>query len=163
MSSIDLPRKEEKMKKSSIQTFYENAGKWSCLASCYIYAVIDELFSDVDMDARMNILNTALYASYVFKKGLDDEFTVYDPKTLMENFASSVGKSIKVNVVKKDIKSALELPLKGYAAVRFDFNGHSHFILFKDQKQYFNSLEFSNCVQNGKITTARLITIERNV
>lgn len=146
---------------TNIQTYFVNAGKWCCLALDYIYAVIDTLV-DADENTKMNILNTALFAAYITGKGVDKEFYVYDPKLLMETTAKAIGKEIKVNIEKKDITSVSQLP-KGYAAVRFDFNNNSHFVLVKDNYIYFNSLEFSNCVSYGKPTTARVITIEKNI
>ena len=74
--------------------------------------------------------------------------------------ARMLGKNIKVSVVKKDITKLEDLPSVGYAAVRLDYNGKSHFCLVKNQRLMYNSLKTSQCCIRGKITTARLINIE---
>jgi hypothetical protein len=150
------------MKSSSLQSYFINAGKWSCLAEDYIYAIVDYLIQ-ADEATKLNIVNTALYAAFINKTGIDEEFFVSNPKLLIEKTASSIGKQVNVSISKKDISSLKDLPEKGYAAVRFDFNGNSHFVLYKDRNLFFNGLEDSKCFKYGKMTTARIIEIERIV
>lgn len=150
------------MEANSLQSYFINAGKWSCLAQDYIYAVVDFII-DADKLTKLNVLNTALLAAFINKVGIDEEFYVSNPKQLMERTAASIGKQINASVIKQDVSSINDLPDKGYAAVRFDFNGNSHFVLYKDKTLLFNGLEDSQCFKYGKMTTARIIKIERIV
>lgn len=142
----------------ALQTFMERAGKWSCLAQDYALAVMD--VCEVPEDVRPIVLCNVLLAAYEEKSGIDEEFYVSDPIKLMKATARMVGKNIKVSVSKKDITKLTDLPQVGYAAVRWDYNGKSHFCLVKNQRLMYNSLKESQCCLNGKITTARLIDIE---
>ena len=155
-------KRRQNVEASSLQSYFINAGNWSCLAQDYIYAVIDSII-EADKLTKLNVLNTALYAAFCNKAGIDEEFYVSNPKQLMERTAASIGKQINVSVTKQDIQSIKDLPEKGYAAVRFDFNGKSHFVLYKDRTLLFNGLEDSKCFKYGKMTTARIIKIERIV
>lgn len=141
-----------------LQDFYTAAGKWSCLAQDYIMAVLD--VCDVPGDVRPLVLSNNLIAAYDDETGIDKEFYVSNPIKLMEATASMLGKAIKVSVSKKDISKLEDLPAVGYAAVRWDYNGNSHFALCKNQRLMYNSLKTSQCCLKGKITTARIIDIE---
>ena len=142
----------------NLQTYFEAAGKWSCLAQDYILAVLD--VCEVPEDVRDVVLSNAVLAVYESESGIDKEFYVSNPVKLMEATARMLGKNIKASVSKKDISKLEDLPAVGYAAVRWDYNGKSHFCLVKNQRLMYNSLTTSQCCLNGKITTARLIDIE---
>ena len=87
-------------------------------------------------------------------KSLDDECTVYWDKF----FEKVAGR--KINVEFKDIKKESELKqIKGRIAVRYDYNGHSHWVGYENGKLAYNSLESSACVKFGKPTTTRIITL----
>lgn len=146
---------------TNLQDFYVAAGKWSCLAQDYIMAVMD--VCEVPEDVRDVVLSNAVLAAWESGSGIDKEFFVSDPIKLMEATARMLGKSIKVSVSKKDISSLTDLPSVGYAAVRWDNNGNSHFALCKNQRLFYNSLAQSQCCLKGKIATARIIDIQLTV
>lgn len=145
--------------KKSLQSIMEEAGKYSCLALDYIYAVLD--FLQVQEPMRDGFAAASLLGAYKAGVVIEDEFFVKDPVGLMEAVAEQLGVEIKCNVEKKTVSSYKELPEIGYACVRHDYNGKSHWILAKDQFRIFDSLDDSLCVRMGKPTTARIITIER--
>ena len=84
-------------------------------------------------------------------KGLDDECTVY-----WNVFYKNVtGKNATVE--RREIKNLSELKKIGRCAVRFDYQGASHWVGVEHGKVAFDSLEFSRCLTYGKPTTARII------
>ena len=140
---------------------YENAGKWSCLAQDYIYAVIDFLSPRLDDEMKINLLNTAILAAYIGKAGIDEEFYVSDPVKLMRKTAASLGKNIEVSITKADISDFADIPNDGkYRAVRKSYNGKSHYALFRGNKLLYNSLKRSVCYENGKFDTMRVIDMK---
>lgn len=142
-----------------LQDFLKSAGDYSCLAEDYIYAVLDKF--GLAHDYRDVTLLTTLYTVYSKEIGVDKEFFVNDPVKLMKETAKAIfDKEIKVNVVKQDITTFKDLPFDKYAAVRFDYNGHSHWVLSYNQQQIFNSMKNSQCVRLGKPVTARVFIIE---
>lgn len=142
-----------------LQDFLKSAGDYSCLAEDYIYAVLDKF--GLAHDYRDVTLLTTLYTVYSKEIGVDKEFFVQDPVKLMEETAQNIfGKEINVSVVKQDITSFKDLPFDRYAAVRFDYSGHSHWVLSYNQQRIFDSMKNSQCVRLGKPTTARIIDIE---
>lgn len=141
-----------------LQSFLENAGKYMCLAADYIYAVADYLGAD-EKAAYALIIQTLLdtYDTEV----MDKDFFVQNPIKLMSRAAELAGfPNLKFSVTKQDISKYSDLP-NGYAAVRHDYNGKSHFVLAKDKFRIWDSLDDSVCVKNGKPTTARIITIKQ--
>lgn len=139
----------------NLQDKYICFGKWSCLAQCYIYAALHNIASVEERenkDFMESMVNSILLAAFSDKTLLDDECTVLDGAELMNRVGD---KKYRVEKL-ENISSALDLPM-GYAAVRFDYNNNSHWVLFKDQKRLYNSLAFSNCVTYGKIAAARVI------
>ena len=129
-----------------IQDFFKSAGEGSCLALCYIRAALgkdatpQQLFDALWKAADRNIVNV--------KK----DCFVEDAIALMK-----VAKPTKVfSVVKKDISSIANIKL---GAVRYSYNGYSHWVLVEDGKIIFNSLEDSQCVRYGTAKEARIITI----
>lgn len=60
------------------------------------------------------------------------------------------------SVIKKDVSSISGIKL---GAVRYSYNGYSHWILVENGKIVFNSLEDSQCVKYGTPKEARFITI----
>lgn len=141
-----------------LQDKYEVFGKWSCLAQCYIYAALHNKATDEEripsfMEA---MVDSCLLQAFSDKTLLDDECTVLNASKLMH----AIDSEHKFTVTKKIISSAKDLPLKGYAAVRFTNGKNGHWVLFLDQVQLYNSLENSQCVKYGNITDARIISIE---
>ena len=91
--------------------------------------------------------------------GLKEEFFVEDPVHLMkQSWKDYSGEDIYPNVKKLDLPNGLQdLKTVEYAAVRYDYNGHSHFVLMKYGLLEYNGLEDSQCFKYGKPTTARVI------
>ena len=85
-------------------------------------------------------------------KGLDDECTVLWYK-FFENVS---GKKIKIEY--RDIKSLEELKDVEQCAVRFDYNGKSHWVYVSRGEITYNPLKYSLCVDKGRPATARIIT-----
>lgn len=63
------------------------------------------------------------------------------------------GRSLKVDFV--DIKSISKI--KERTPVRYDYKGKSHWVGVENGKVKFNALEKSNCVDNGKPATMRVL------
>lgn len=144
-----------------LQTMYESAAKYSCLAQDYIYSVIDTLFPTADDEQKLVMLNTALLLAYRNKIGIDEEFYVSDPVKLMKCVAVSMHRNIEVSVSKQDITKFDDIPNDGqYRAVRKSFGGHSHFALFRGNKLIYNSLTQSVCYLKGEFDTMRNINIK---
>lgn len=144
-----------------LQDFFEQAGKYSCLAQCYIYAVLD--YMRLNNGYRDVTMATTLLSAYNNCIGIDKEFFVENPvKLIKEVFKTVFEKDVEVDVVKRDITTFKDLPFEQYSAVRFDYNGHSHWVLAKGQTQIYNSLSNSQCVRLGKPVTARVITINES-
>ena len=146
--------------KKNLQSILKEAGEHCCLATDYIYAVLD--FLHVPEHLRDGFAVAALIGAYKSGEFVEDEFYVRNPVGLMKMVAEQLGAEIECNVTKKEnISSYKDLPESGYAAVRHDYNDHNHWILAKDQFRIYDSIDDSVCVKNGKPVTARLITIER--
>ena len=60
------------------------------------------------------------------------------------------------SVIKKDVSSIAGIKL---GAVRYSYNGYSHWVLVEDGKIVFNSIDDSQCVKYGTIKEARFIAI----
>ena len=131
---------------NGIQDFFKSAGDGSCLALCYIRAALGKdatpqmFFDALWKAAERNIVNV--------KK----DCFVEDAISLMK-----VANPKKVySVIKKDVSSISGIKL---GAVRYSYNGYSHWVLVEDGKIVFNSLEDSQCVKYGTPKESRLITI----
>ena len=129
-----------------IQDFFKSAGNGSCLALCYIKAALGK-------DATPQMMIDALYkAAERNIINVKKDCFVEDAISLMK-----VANPKRVySVVKKDISSISGIKL---GAVRYSYNGFSHWVLIEDGKIVFNSLEDSQCVKFGTPKEARLITI----
>lgn len=115
--------------------------KYMCCASVALWIM------GIDEKEHISIISDE------FGKSLDEECTVY----WNEFFERVAGR--KINVEFKDIKKESDLKqIKGRIAVRFDYNGHSHWVGYENGKLAYNSLAYSNCVEKGKPATARIIT-----
>ena len=129
-----------------IQDFFESAGNGACLALCYIRAALGK-------DATPQMMIDALYK--VAERNIvhvKKDCFVEDAISLMK-----VANNKKVySVIKKDVSSIAGIKL---GAVRYSYNGYSHWVLIEDGKIVFNSLEDSQCVKYGTPKEARLITI----
>ena len=130
----------------SIQAFFKSAGEGSCLALCYIRAALGKdatpqmMFDALYKAAERNIINV--------KK----DCFVEDAIALMK-----VANPKKVySVIKKDVSSIAGIKL---GAVRYSYNGYSHWVLVENGKIAFNSIDDSQCVKYGTVKEARLIAI----
>lgn len=130
----------------SIQDFFKSAGNGACLALCYIRASLGK-------DATPQMMFDALYKAA--ERNIIDvkkDCFVEDAIALMK-----VAKPTKVySVIKKDVSSIAEIKL---GAVRYSYNGYSHWVLVEDGKVIFNSLEDSQCIKYGTPKEARLIAV----
>ena len=129
-----------------IQDFFKSAGNGACLALCYIRAAIGK-------DATPQMMIDALYkAAERNIVNVKKDCFVEDAIALMK-----VANPKKVySAIKKDISSISGIEL---GAVRYSYNGYSHWILVEHGKIVFNSLEDSQCVKYGTPKEARLIII----
>ena len=130
-----------------IQDFFKSAGNGACLALCYIRAALGK-------EATPQMMIDALYkAAERNIVNVKKDCFVEDAISLMK-----VANPKKVySVIKKDISSISGIKL---GAVRYSYNGYSHWVLIEDGKIVFNSLEDSKCVHYGTPKEARLITGE---
>ena len=130
----------------SLQDFFKSAGEGSCLALSYIRAALGK-------DANPQTMFDALYkASERNIINVKKDCFVEDAIALMK-----VANPTKVySVIKKDVSSIDEIKL---GAVRYSYNGYSHWVLVEDGKIIFNSLDDSQCIKYGTVKEARLISI----
>ena len=69
-------------------------------------------------------------------------------------YVTDADKSLKTLGCKEHIEKVTELPkgYKGKYIIRYSLNGNTHFVL-----PGYNSITYSNCVANGKITAYYLV------
>lgn len=141
-----------------LQDKYVVFGDNSCLAICYIYAVLHYTADRVEQ-ANLYYLETMVDTCLLqaFNNGLlDEECKVLDADKLI----TTINPNVKVRVEKMKITTLQDLPSEGYAAVNYSFNGKNHWVLFKDRMELYNSLENSVCRKYGSPTDARVINFE---
>lgn len=113
-----------------------------CLFYCYLFCVgidfqtAEDAFEEADKRRRQRILA--------------DDGTVLDAEKLLGMFTGQ-----RMSVTKKDISSIDGI--RNRTPVRYDYNGHSHWVVVENGKIVFNSIENSQCVKFGKPVTARII------
>lgn len=141
------------MRTHKLQTILQNAADKFCLAITYLYLA---LHHDAD-ETELSMLEPAVASMLVMaandEEVLEEDGFVKDAEKLIFR---STGK--KVSVTKKDITSVKDIPENTYAAVKFEYNGHAHWVGFLGPKFLYNSLDFSNCFSYGKPTSARLLS-----
>lgn len=134
------------------QSFCLNVGKYGCLALCYLYAFLDFKLgiSEWKDENKVNeeLLHALLYV-YQHSNALDEDMYVKDAEALFE----CLGANVKVSKEVYDKDSTLE----GYNCLQFENGVNSHWVLYKDNKLLYNSLNYSNCVENGFISGVRRI------
>ena len=129
-----------------IQDFFKSAGNGACLALCYIRAALGK-------EATPQMMIDALY------KAAERNIVNVKKDCFVENAIALMKekKNKKVySIIKKDVSSIAEIKL---GAVRYSYNGYSHWVLVEDGKVIFNSLDDSQCVKYGTVKEARLIAI----
>lgn len=130
-----------------IQSLYEKMGESSCLALDYLYYLCPKDLGDFERDCWLTASLLSVHAAKI----VDDDMFVTDAERLL-NYIS--GKHY--DIIKKDITTMTDLKgTKG--AVRFDYNGNSHWVYQEDGIILFDSLDNSKCRKYGKVTTARII------
>ena len=110
--------------------------KYGCLAMCYLYCM------GIDVDSMIEILVDILDKNKPQETGLDSDCTVNNAVQFIYYVSGR-----KVNVFKENppLKE-----IKAFTPVRFTKDNNNHWVVVKNGKIVFNSLEWSNCVENGK-------------
>lgn len=134
---------------AGIQTVAQNIGDYGCLAFCYALAA--KILTDDENINSLQLLKDV--AAGVKMDIIDCDCFVKDAESYLYFLTNKHFKVDRLDLPDNDY-SKLKL-----AAVRFDYNGFSHWVLIKDGKIAFDSLTSSNCVKHGKPTTARLISL----
>ena len=115
-------------------------GKWGCCAFTALWiAGLEDPTEAICIVARE------------IGKGLDGECTVYWGRF----YRNVTGRN--VTVIRQDITSLEDVRGCGRCAVRYDWNGKSHWVGVEDGVIKFNSLEKSFCVETGKPRSARIV------
>ena len=129
-----------------IQDFFKSAGEGSCLALCYIRAALGK---DATPQMMIDVLWKAADRNIINVK---KDCFVEDAIALMK-----IANPNRVySVIKKNISSISGIKL---GAVRYSYNGYSHWVLVEDGKVVFNSIDDSQCVKYGRVKEARLIAV----
>lgn len=134
----DIQNKTTRFAESLARNFTTNL----CLFYCYLFcigidfATAEDAFEEADKRRRQGILG--------------NDGTVLDAERLLGAFLG-----YKPSVTKQEITSIGGITKK--TPVRYDYNGHSHWVVVENGKIVFNSIENSVCVAKGKPVTARII------
>lgn len=135
------------------QSFCLNVGRYGCLAICYIYAALDYTkdISSWNDEEKVNkeILDTLQFVFYN-SNALSKDMSVTDADALFKCL------SIRCKVTKYLYDKEKD-QLDGYNCVNFINGMNNHWVLYKDSRLLYNSLDFSNCVENGYISDVRKI------
>ena len=116
--------------------------------ACCAFSLIYWLGIDCeDVDAIM------LVSDLINHKALDVDCTVYWAECIRQLTGREMESLEKVQI--KDLKK-----IKEKTIVKFSNGGYSHWVVCENGKVVFNSLKYSNCVEKGKPTEARIIKIK---
>ena len=116
--------------------------------ACCAFSLIYWLGIDCsDIDAIM------LVSDLMNHKALDPDCTVYWAECIKQLTGREMESLEKVQI--KDLKK-----IKEKTIVKFTNGKYSHWVVVENGKIVFNSLKYSNCVENGKPTEARIIKIK---
>ena len=116
--------------------------------ACCAFSLIYWLGIDCeDVDAIM------LVSDLMNHKALDVDCTVYWAECIKQLTGREMESLEKVQI--KDLKK-----IKEKTIVKFTNGKYSHWVVVENGKIVFNSLKYSNCVENGKATEARIIKIK---
>lgn len=126
------------------QTKALTVGKYGCLAMCYLYCL------GIECDDLQ-------YVRYLYdaqKMGLlDGEFTVLDADRYLSSFS---GKDYKVD---KKVCIGIKNIIKP-TPVRYDYDGAYHWVVVENGEIVFNPLLNSICVNKGRPSTMRVISLK---
>lgn len=140
----------------NIQTFCKSVGDSGCLALCYIYACLDIIepirLKNYNKKQLNEKLICALLYVYYNTNSLADDMTVLDACGI---FKAITGGQYKFTVYKDNYIKGDKL--EGYNCVNFISGKNNHWVLYKDGELLFNSLDYSNCVENGVMSDIRRI------
>lgn len=123
-----------------------------CLGSDGCYYICLCAIAEEITGKEIDLLKTA-------KKMIDNKIIDYDwkrPKAYKNMFyITDADKLLKALGCKEHIEKVDELPkgYKGKYIVRYTLDGNTHFVL-----PNYNSITFSNCVANGRISKYYLVT-----
>lgn len=124
----------------NIQTKLKNIGDYGCLCFCYLYAI--------------GIPPESLIEHYedLIKQGIiDEECFVKDGYAFCKYFLNKDVKIIFTSVDNKQYDKYIS---------NFTYNGKNHFVVTdKDDNVLFNSLDFSVCVNKGRISGKRVVLL----
>ena len=116
--------------------------------ACCAFSLIYWLGIDCsDVDAIM------LVSDLMKHNALDVDCTVIWSLCIKQLTGREMESLEKVQI--KDIKK-----IKEKTIVKFTNGKYSHWVVVENGKVVFNSLKYSNCVENGKATEARIIKIK---
>jgi len=135
-----------------LQTKLQNAAHNLCLAITYITLALWENASEEEKPFIETMTCAAIVPALDDREVLSEDGFVNNAELLIKRATN-----FDYSVVKQDIKSLKDLPENVYAAVRFDYNGKSHWVGVYNREVIYNSLEFSNCFSYGKPVTARIM------
>lgn len=139
-----------------IQTKFKAIADECCLACSYLYGAYHSMADDCETNPLF--IETAVCAAMLQEletlDAIDKNGFVKDAEKLLSD---ATGK--KWSVTKMKISSIQELPDYKYAVVNFEFNDKNHWVLYKDKKFLYNTLEESQCFKYGKPTDARIMEI----
>jgi len=139
-----------------IQTKFKAIADDCCLACSYLYGAYHSMADECETNPLY--IETAVCAAMLQEletlDAIDKNGFVKDAEKLL---ADATGR--KWRVTKMKISSVQELPEHKYAVVNFEFNGKNHWVLYKDKKFLYNTLEDSQCFKYGKPVDARIMEI----
>jgi len=139
-----------------IQTKFKAIADECCLACSYLYGAYHSMADEHETNPLF--IETAVCAAMLQEletlDAIDKNGFVKDAEKLL---ADATDKKWKVTKMK--ISSIQELPEHKYAVVNFEFNGKNHWVLYKDKKFLYNTLEDSQCFAYGKPVDARIMEI----
>ena len=141
--------------KHAIQDKARAIGENGCLA--FVYANIAETIMNEGWVPSNYACQLKLFADLfdAMESGLlKEDCYVLDA----EKYLHYLDNSHKYKVTKKDISSLSEVA-NSMGAVRFDYNGKSHWVGFAMGQIVFDSLTDSVCRKYGKPTAARIVEV----
>lgn len=137
-----------------IQTKFKAIADECCLACSYLYGAYHSMADECESNSLF--IETAVCAAMLQEletlDAIDKNGFVKDAEKLLSD---ATGR--KWRVTKMKISSISELPEHKYAVVNFEFNGKNHWVLYKDKKFLYNTLENSQCFAYGKPTDTRIM------
>src|SRR5574344_1350502 len=126
----------------NIQTLCKQSGSYCCLFFSYLY------IAKIDFFKALSSVN-----DFIDLKIIDTDFTVLNADKLLSYFGAD-----RFTVEKSTTPPADKSML--YVA-RYEFNGNSHFVVCRDGKVIFNSLDKSVCVEKGTAKDFRIVNIKK--